>query len=181
MGRAARAGWSHLAQARQLISAAGQDFDHRPETALSKGFRPIPLGGTAKFHLKNATREVASQNVVAKVEGADPKLKDEYVIYTAHWDHLGRDMTLNGDQIFNGARDNGTGCAALLEIAAQFARAKVRPSRTVLFLAVTAEEKGLLARTPLAGDFPIMPGLPSHPAAMDIDVDPATGATKGLF
>ncbi len=144
MKRAAIEGWIHLDQARQLFTAAGQDFEQLKQKALSKEFRPIPLAGTASFHLRNAMRDVVSQNVVAKVEGSDPMLKDEYVIYTAHWDHLGRDATLKGDQIFNGARDNGTGCAALLEIAKQFARAKTPPKRTVLFLAVTAEEKGLL-------------------------------------
>ncbi len=80
--------------------------------------------------------------MIAKVEGTDPKLKDEYIIYTAHWDHLGRDTNLAGDQIYNGAVDNASGSATLLELARAFAKSK--PKRTVLFLSVTAEEKGLL-------------------------------------
>jgi Zn-dependent M28 family amino/carboxypeptidase len=144
MKRAAIEGWIHLDSAKELFTAAGHDFEQLKQKALSRDFKPMPLGGTANFRLKNAVREVVSQNVVAKVDGADPQLKGEFVIYTAHWDHLGRDATLAGDQIFNGARDNGTGCAALIEIGRQFARARVAPRRTVLFLAVTAEEKGLL-------------------------------------
>src|SRR5205807_4003272 len=87
-------------------------------------------------------REVASRNGVAKIDGTDPKLRDEYVIYSAHWDHLGRDPKREGDQIYHGAADNASGCAALLELARAFAA--VKPKRTVLFLATTAEEKGLL-------------------------------------
>ena len=167
LGRTGIEGWIHLDQARQLFGAAGQDFDQLKEKALSKEFRPIPLSGTANFHLKNATREVASQNVIAKVEGSDPRLRDEYVVYTAHWDHLGRDTTLQGDQIFNGARDNGTGCAALLEIAEEFARAKARSKRTVLFLAVTAEEKGLLG----AKHYAAHPLYPIHRTVANINMD----------
>jgi Zn-dependent M28 family amino/carboxypeptidase len=166
MGRAAIEGWIHLDQARELFASAGQDFDELKRMALSKEFRPIPLGA-ANFHLKNMTREVASQNVIAKVEGSDPKLKGEYVIYTAHWDHLGRDTTLKGDQIFNGARDNGTGCAALLEIAGQFARTKSAPKRTVLFLAVTAEEKGLLG----AKHYAAHPLYPINGTVANINMD----------
>jgi len=81
-------------------------------------------------------------NVVAKVEGTDPKLRDEYLVYTAHWDHLGRNTKLSGDQIYNGAVDNASGSAALLELAGAFA--KIRTKRTMIFLSVTAEEKGLL-------------------------------------
>jgi Zn-dependent M28 family amino/carboxypeptidase len=143
-GRSAVEGWIHLDKAKQLFAAAGHDFDELKRRALSKSFRPVPLGGTAAFRLKNVMREVVSYNVIAKVDGTDPALKDEYVIYTAHWDHLGRDTALAGDQIYNGARDNGTGCAALIEIARAFARAPMKPQRTILFLAVTAEEKGLL-------------------------------------
>jgi Zn-dependent M28 family amino/carboxypeptidase len=87
---------------------------------------------------------VASQNVVAKHDGSDAKLKEECVVYSAHWDHLGRNPKLEGDQVFNGAKDNATGTAALLELAEAFAQLKTAPKRTTLFLVVTAEEKGLL-------------------------------------
>jgi len=137
-------GWLTLTKAKQLFTAAGQDFDILKATALRKDFKPVALGARASFQIKNKLREVASQNVIAKLEGSDPKLKDEYVIYTAHWDHLGRNEKLEGDQIFNGALDNATGTAGLLELAQAFAKLKIPPRRTMLFLAVTAEEKGLL-------------------------------------
>jgi Zn-dependent M28 family amino/carboxypeptidase len=87
---------------------------------------------------------VDSRNVLAKLEGSDPELKDEFVIYTAHWDHLGKDEKLQGDQIFNGAAYNAAGVASLLEIARAYTRLKTPPKRSILFLSVTAEEKGLL-------------------------------------
>jgi Zn-dependent M28 family amino/carboxypeptidase len=88
----------------------------------------------------NTLRTVESQNVLAKLEGADPKLKDEYVIYTAHWDHFGK----GPEGIFHGAVDDGLGCASLIEIARAFTKLAVQPRRSILFLAVTAEEQGLL-------------------------------------
>ena len=144
MGRAAVEGWITLEKARQLFAATGQDFDQLKQSAVRRDFKPVPLGAKASFHFKNTLREVASQNVIAKLEGSDPKLKNEYVIFTAHWDHLGRNTALAGDQIFNGARDNASGVATLLELAEAFSRLKRPPSRTLLFLSVTAEEKGLL-------------------------------------
>jgi Zn-dependent M28 family amino/carboxypeptidase len=154
MHRVAVEGWITSDKAKELFAASGQDFDQLKRAAALRDFKPLPLGGTASFSFKNTLREVASQNVLAKIEGSDPRLKDEYVIYSAHWDHLGRDTTLKGDQIFNGAQDNATGIAALLELAQAFAGMKMPPKRSILFLAVTAEEKGLLgakhyARHPL--------------------------------
>lgn len=147
-------GWMTLDRAKELFAAAGQDFEKLKQSALSRDFKPVPLRATASFNFKNTQREAASQNVVAKIEGSDSRLKNEYVIYTAHWDHLGRDTARQGDQIFNGAADNASGTAALLELGEAFAKLKTPPRRTVLFLAVTAEEKGLLgakhyARHPL--------------------------------
>jgi Zn-dependent M28 family amino/carboxypeptidase len=137
-------GWLTLSKAKELFTLGGRDFDTLKQSALKKDFRPVPLGATATFAIKNKLREVASQNVVAKLNGSDPILKNEYVIYTAHWDHIGRNEKLEGDQIFNGALDNASGTAGLLELAEAFARLKPPPRRSVLFLAVTAEEKGLL-------------------------------------
>lgn len=143
-GRMALEGWITLAQARELFAATGRDFDALKLAARQPDFRPVPLGATATFHATNERRTVRSRNVVAKLEGSDTQRADEYVIYTAHWDHLGRDETLDGDQIFNGASDNATGIAGLLELAEAFAALAHRPARSVIFLAVTAEEKGLL-------------------------------------
>src|SRR5690606_40800617 len=111
--------------------------------ALQLYFRPVTLNATADFRVRTTTREVQSRNVIAKLEGSDPARRDEYVIYTAHWDHLGKDETLEGDQIFNGALDNATGTAGLIELARAFTRLPQPPARSILCLAVTAEEQGL--------------------------------------
>jgi Zn-dependent M28 family amino/carboxypeptidase len=141
-GRVPVEGWIALEQAQKLCAMGGQNFDLLKKAALRRDFRPVPLETKATFQVKNTLREVASRNVIAKVEGSDPESKSEYIVYTAHWDHLGRDPQLAGDQIYNGAADNASGTAALLELAQAFSKAK--PKRTALFLAVTAEEKGLL-------------------------------------
>lgn len=144
MGRVAVESWITTDRAKELFTASGQDFDALKKAALSKDFKPVALNAKANMTVKNTLREINSNNVIGKVEGADPTLKNEYVIYTAHWDHLGRDPKLTGDQIFNGALDNASGTAALLEIAEAFTKFATPPKRSILFLAVTAEEKGLL-------------------------------------
>ena len=154
MGRAAVESWITTERAKELFTASGQDFDALKKAALSKDFKPVDLKAKANMTVKNTIREIDSMNVIGKLEGSDPALKNEYVIYTAHWDHLGRDPKLTGDQIFNGALDNASGTAALLEIAEAFTKLATPPKRSILFLAVTAEEKGLLgakyyAETPL--------------------------------
>jgi Zn-dependent M28 family amino/carboxypeptidase len=145
-GRVAVEGWLTLDTTKQLLTAAGQNFETLKAAAATKAFRPVPLAAQASFSVKQTTREVASKNVVALLPGSDASLRAEYVVYTAHWDHLGRDPNLTGDQIFNGALDNATGTAVLLELAQAFAAqpAAQRPKRSLLFLAVTGEEKGLL-------------------------------------
>jgi Zn-dependent M28 family amino/carboxypeptidase len=144
MGRVAVESWITTDRAKELFTASGQDFDALKKSAVTKDFKPVTLNAKANFDIKNTLREINSNNVVAKLEGSDPKLKNEYVIYSAHWDHLGRDPKLPGDQIFNGALDNASGTAALLEIAEAFTKLATAPKRSILFLAVTAEEKGLL-------------------------------------
>ena len=134
-------GWIRLDKAQALLAANGLNFDSLKKAAVRKDFKPVTLKSKASFHLSNTIREIQSKNVIAKLEGSEKK--DEYVIYSAHWDHLGRDTTLAGDQIFNGAADNGTGTAALLEIARALKKLPQPPKRSILFLAVTAEEKGL--------------------------------------
>ncbi|MDT5262752.1 MAG: hypothetical protein QOC61_1756, partial [Acidobacteriota bacterium] len=136
--------WITLDRAKELFNASGQDFDQLKKAATTKDFKPVALNAKATFHLKNTLREIDSQNVIAKLEGSDPALKNEYVIYTAHWDHLGRDDKAQGDQIYNGAIDNASGVATMLEIAEAFTKLPTPPKRSILFLAVTAEEKNLL-------------------------------------
>ena len=167
LDRAAIEGWLPLEKAKQLFAAAGQDFDALKQSALSKDFKPVSLGATASFHLKNKLREIASRNVIAKIAGSDAKLKDEFVIYTAHWDHIGRNNQLEGDQIFNGALDNASGTAALLELARAFQQLKTPPKRTLLFLSVTAEEKGLLG----AKHYATRPLYPLARTAANLNMD----------
>jgi Zn-dependent M28 family amino/carboxypeptidase len=147
MGRAAVESWITLDRARELFKSCGQDFDAAKQAAVSKDFKPIDLGASATFHVRTALRKIASHNVVAMLHGSHPKFDDEWIVYTAHWDHLGRDTSRAGDQIFNGAIDNASGCAGLLEIAGAFARHARdgrEVARSILFLCVTGEEKGLL-------------------------------------
>jgi Zn-dependent M28 family amino/carboxypeptidase len=154
MSRVPVESWIHLDKVREILTATGQDFHALKAAALRRDFKPVPLPARASFAVKKTFREVKSQNVIAKVTGSDPARLDEYVVYTAHWDHLGRNTALHGDQVYNGAIDNGTGSAMVLEIAQAFASMKPRPARSTLFLWVTAEEQGLLgskyyARAPL--------------------------------
>jgi len=135
-------GWLSLEKTKEMFRAAGYDFDSLKAAARRKDFRPVTLNARASFAVDVGVRRIQSKNVVAKLPGSGTP--DEYVVYTAHWDHLGRDSTLTGDQIFNGAHDNASGTAALLEIAEAFTALETPPARSVLFLAVTAEEKGLL-------------------------------------
>jgi Zn-dependent M28 family amino/carboxypeptidase len=137
-------GWITEAKAREILLAAGRDFDSVAAFATTKAFAPTPLLGSASWHVKNTVRRIQSRNVVAKLEGSDATLKDEYVIYSAHWDHFGKNASLQGDQILNGAFDNASGVAQMLEIAKAFTKLPTPPKRSVLFLAVTAEEAGLL-------------------------------------
>jgi Zn-dependent M28 family amino/carboxypeptidase len=139
-------GWLTWDYAQQLFTAAGQDLGQLKAAAARRDFRPVALPAKLDFSVENKIRNVASKNVIALLPGSDSKLENEYVIYTAHWDHLGRDDRLSGDQIFNGAHDNASGTAVLLELARNFAELPEaeRPRRSLIFLSVTAEEKGLL-------------------------------------
>src|SRR6476620_5411564 len=144
MGRVNIEGWIKLDLARELRRGAGQDFDTLKAQAATRDFKPVPLGVTASMAIHNTLRNIDSQNVVARLEGSDPALKDQYVVYTAHWDHLGVGPEVNGDRIYNGAKDNAIGVAGLLELARTFTKVMPPPKRSILFVSVTAEEQGLL-------------------------------------
>jgi Zn-dependent M28 family amino/carboxypeptidase len=152
MGAVQARAWITVDVAKKLLANCGQDFDALKKSAVSKDFRPIPLlpalreetvPVTANIDIKQTVRSFKSHNVIGKLEGADPKLKDEYVIYSAHWDHLGKHPELPGDQIFNGAIDNASGVSAVITLANAFPKANP-PQRSILFMATTAEEAGLL-------------------------------------
>jgi Zn-dependent M28 family amino/carboxypeptidase len=151
-GRVAVEGWFSLEATQALFERAGLDFAAEKEKAKSPDFRPVPLGVGVRANIRNELRTVESRNVVARLEGTEAA--DEVILYMAHWDHLGTQEVGEGDGIFNGAYDNATGTAGLLEIGRAFASLEPRPRRSVLFVAVTAEEQGLLgsrfyARSPL--------------------------------
>ncbi len=178
MGRAAIEGWVTLDSAKNLFKMAGQDFEALKAQAATRDFKPVPLGVTASMTLHNRLRTIDSRNVVAKVEGSDPALRDEYVVYTAHWDHLGVGQPINGDRIYNGAKDNAIGVAGLLEIARAYTRLPTRPKRSMLFLSVTAEEQGLLGSQYYATT-PIYP-LAKTLADINIDGLNVHGRTRDL-
>jgi Zn-dependent M28 family amino/carboxypeptidase len=136
--------WITVDVAKKVIADSGQNFDALKKTAITKDFRPVVLNAKANIAIAQQIRSFKSHNVIGKLEGSDPKLSGEYVLYTAHWDHLGRHPELQGDQIFNGAIDNASGVASVIEIAAAFRKIKTPPKRSVLFMATTAEEAGLL-------------------------------------
>ncbi len=174
MSRAAIEGWIALDQAKKLLKSAGQDFDTLKKKAATRDFKPVPLGVTASMTIKNTLRTIDSRNVLAKLEGSDPKLKDEYVVYTAHWDHFGK----TADGIFHGAEDDGLGCAALIEMARAFTKLPAPPRRSILFLAVTAEEQGLLG----SQYYSVTPIYPLAKTVADLNMDSwnTHGRTKDL-
>jgi len=173
-------GWLTLNCAKALFAAAGYDFAKLKAAAVRRDFQPIPLGARADFSIQNTIRKVASRNVVARIEGSDPARKDEYVIYSAHWDHLGKDLRFKPDPVFHGALDNASGVAALLEIARAYSLlpAAARPRRSILFLSVTAEEKGLLGSRFYAQN-PLYP-LTKTLADINMDVINVHGPTSDM-
>ena len=171
--------WITYDKAAALCKMAGLDLAVLKKQALSKDFKPIALpGGVASFHIENTLRRVDSHNVAAKLEGSDPAHRDEYVVYSAHWDHLGKDPSLKGDQIYNGAEDNASGSAGLLEIARAYSKLKEAPKRSILFLSVTAEEQGLLGSEYYAEN----PLYPLNKTLANINMDGLNtwGKTKDL-
>ncbi len=167
MKRAVVESWISLSMAQSLIAASGRDYEWLKKSAARRDFKPVTLNCRASFQVKNSLRKVESNNLVAKWEGADPDLKNDYVIYTAHWDHLGKNPLLKGDQIYHGARDNASGVAALLEIARTFTKLDQPSKRSVLFLALTCEEKGLLG----ARYFAENPLYPLNRLVADLNMD----------
>jgi Zn-dependent M28 family amino/carboxypeptidase len=174
MSRSPIEAWISAEAARKLLQLAGQDFDRLKEQAATREFKPVALGMTASMTLQNKLRTVDSQNVVAKLEGSDPAQRDEYVVYTAHWDHFGK----RDEGIFHGARDNALGCAALIEMARAFTKLPAPPKRSILFVAVTAEEQGLLGSEYYAVT-PIYP-LAKTLANINMDSWNTAGRTKDI-
>jgi Zn-dependent M28 family amino/carboxypeptidase len=178
MGRAAIEGWITTDTARRILKMGGQDFDALKKQAVTREFKPVPLGLQASLAVTNTLRTIDSQNVVAKLEGSDSSLRDEYVVYTAHWDHLGVGTPVGGDKIYNGALDNASGVAQLLEIARAFTTIEPKPKRSILFVMVTAEETGLLG----SKYYSVTPLYPLEKTLANINIDGINqwGRTKDM-
>ncbi|HZQ20923.1 MAG TPA: M28 family peptidase [Terriglobales bacterium] len=161
------ASWIQLDVARRLAQKSGMDLDKMMSDAQSRNFHPVALPFKLKAHMVSKVRQITSNNVVAMLPGSDPKLKDQAVMYTAHYDHLGIRPDMPGDNIYNGAEDNGTGCGILLELARAFSLAQSRPRRSIIFSSVTAEEQGLLGSEYLGKH----PPIPAGNIALDLNFD----------
>ncbi|NGM66989.1 M28 family peptidase [Sphingobacterium sp. SGR-19] len=172
---AAFEGWISNETSKKLFQLAGVS-PNLMEEAKKPGFKAVPLNVTTSVGIRNTFRKSTSNNVIAKLEGS--KRPDEVIIYTAHWDHLGVGEPVDGDAIYNGAIDNAAGVAALFEIAKAFQAAQAKPERSIVFLAVTAEEEGLLGSAYYA-QHPIYP-LNKTVANLNMDAFSALGATKDV-
>ena len=170
-------GWITDSAATALLKPAGLDMAKLRKDAESRDFKPVSTGITIDFSAQNSVKHLSSANVVGVVRGHDPKLKKEYVAISAHWDHLGIGVPVNGDSIYNGAVDNGSGVASVLAIAR--AAAKMPSSRrSLIFLFVTAEESGLLG-SQYYGEHPTVPAA-SIAADLNLDVVTVNGRVRDL-
>jgi Zn-dependent M28 family amino/carboxypeptidase len=174
--RVAIEGWIVEDAARRLLKLAGRDLDALRRAAADPTFEAVPLGVHASMVLDNTLRTFVSRNVIAMLEGSDPDLRDTAVMYVAHWDHLGVGEPVDGDAVYNGARDNAVGIASMLEIARAFGRLEERPRRSIIFAAVTAEEQGLLGSRHYTEN-PTVP-MARTVAAINIDTLNVHGRTK---
>lgn len=169
-------GWMQKEKARELLKAAGQDLDALTAAAKKPGFKAVELGLTASTSFKNDIRTFKSQNVIGVLPGTEKP--DEYVMHTAHWDHLGRCTPApDGDDICNGAVDNATGTAALVALAEAHGKAGA-PKRSLVFLAVTAEESGLLGAYYYASN-PVFP-LAQTVGGINMDAFQVAGPAKDV-
>jgi Zn-dependent M28 family amino/carboxypeptidase len=156
------------ASAEKLFAGSGHAFSEI--AALAKERKPLPhfpLAVSIKAKARLATHQVESNNIVAKLPGSDPELSKEYVVLSAHIDHLGIGEPINGDRIYNGAMDNASGSAVLLDVSSELKKSGERPKRSLLFLFVTAEEKGLLG----SRYFAAYPTVPAEAIVADINID----------
>jgi Zn-dependent M28 family amino/carboxypeptidase len=161
------AGWVQLEVARKLAQAAGMDLEKMLHDATSRSFKPVELPVRVKETIVSQVRPFASRNVIGQVKGSDAKASQQAILYTAHYDHLGIHPNEPGDNIYNGAADNATGCGILLELARVFAAAAEKPKRTMIFAAVTAEEQGLLGSKYLGQH----PPIPAQNISLNLNYD----------
>ena len=176
-GNVAVEGWISKSAAQALFAKVGMSYEGMVERAGLQGFTPVKMGASASTALENASRRSSSYNVGGLIPGAERA--DEYFIYTAHWDHIGKREVAEGeDGIYNGAQDNATGTGGIIEIAEAFKALPAAPARSVLFLAVTAEESGLLGSKQYAENPPFP--MSKHVAGINIDALGTAGATDDV-
>lgn len=170
------AAWVQFAVAQKLASDCGQNLEKLMADAQARTFKPVAFSAKLQARMTSKVRPFESNNVIAMLPGADPSLKSQAVMYTAHYDHLGIRPDMPGDNIYNGANDNATGCGILLEVARTFAQATEKPHRSILFASVTAEEQGLLGSEYLG----LHPPVPAGRIALDLNYDdlPPLGAPE---
>jgi len=170
------ASWIQLEVARQLVAKGGLNLDMLMESAQSRDFHPVNLPVKLKAHMVSKVRPFESNNVVAMLPGGDSHMRNEAVMYTAHYDHLGIRTDMSGDNIYNGADDNATGCGILLEVARAYSESASKPRRSILFASVTAEEQGLLGSEYLGKH----PPIPASRISLDLNYDdvPPLGAPE---
>jgi Zn-dependent M28 family amino/carboxypeptidase len=159
------AGWITTEAAQRLFGKAGADFDALKKSADVRGFKPTALAAKLSTTLRSSIRNTSSDNVVALLPGS--QRSDEVIVYSAHWDHFGKNPAIKGDNVFHGAVDNGTGLAALLELADAFAHQDPKPQRSILFLAPTLEEAGLIGSRYYA----MHPSIPMAKTVAAINMD----------
>jgi Zn-dependent M28 family amino/carboxypeptidase len=159
--------WVTEETARKIAQLGGKDINQLRQSAASRAFRPAPLGVSLNMTLRAQSQRMTSPNVVAIYRGNDPTLKNEYVVYSAHWDHLGVRPDQPGDNIYNGAVDNATGVAGIIAIANAFNSLAFKPRRSILFIATTAEEQGLLG----AEYYATHPLVPFQQTVANINLD----------
>ena len=159
--------WVQWDVAKKIAAMGGQDLDKLYQEAQSRDFKPIELPVRLQGHVVSELHSFVSRNVVAELKGADAKLRDQAIVYSAHYDHLGIDASLSGDKIYNGAVDNATGCGILLELAHEWAALAAKPKRSILFASVTAEEQGLLGSEYFGKHLPMRASLIS----LDLNYD----------
>ena len=172
------AAWVTHDAAQAALGRAGLNLDSLTRAAARREFRPVATGINVAVDITSALRHVRSENVVAKIPGGDRALARQAVLFTAHWDHKGIGPVANGDSIYNGAEDNASGVAAMLGAAEALAQVQPRPRRTLLFVATTAEESGLLGSEAYTRD-PLVP-LEQTAAVINLDVANVRGTTRDI-
>jgi Zn-dependent M28 family amino/carboxypeptidase len=161
------AAWIQFEVADKLAKSAGLNLGKMMTEAQSREFKPVPLPAKLQAHLVSKIRPFESNNVIGLLPGGDAKLKSEAVMFTAHYDHLGVRPDMPGDNIYNGANDNATGCGVLLELTRAFSQAAEKPRRSIIFASVTAEEQGLLGSEYLGKH----PPFPAGKITLDLNYD----------